>query len=799
ALSLFYTTTINAQTELWGISTNYEGKAFLYSTDGNAENVVERLEFNNDYFEYGLLSPSSSEFCIANNGKLYITISDGGENGNGGIVEFDPNTNRCIPVYYFDNTVGGYKSIPTKHTLIKASNGKLYGTIKGGTLNGEEKKNIIYEFDTNNYTFTEKYVFDFDIEPRGKLVQLADDNFYGTATTNNVGHGVQDILYKFNLNSSTFSIIKEFRWGSGEDPDDGIYPSPYLIEGESGVLYGLTILGGEPDQSRNRGGTLFSYNTNNSTYSQLVSFSGQDNVGANPRGSLVKGTNGNLYGIVSSVKIFKYNPTSGELSSVGDAPSDHSQNDASHTLMLANNGRIMGMTSSGVIYSFDPTVGTIDTELETTRSSNIILTEVNNNFYAIVNHDENDIYGNKGAIIKFDNNNKSYENIFSFGHTNFRGIPSNYASIIEGSNGCFYGVSTTGVATFFGGGAIFEYDPITDYFQNIHIFYSNKDGRNPEGKLLLSDNNRLYGYTSKEMFEYDLTNKIYKQVVNFGKYETSGSSSPIQASNGKIYGMVNGNPYGDEKPYLFEYDINTKNYQIKFDFGTLPLNINGVIGSLIEYNGKLYGLVSNGNSGYLFEYNMSTSDVAIKVNFYKSTKLDTGIGPNALILASNNKLYGVTGKGGTSDIGILFEYNPTTEIFTKKMDFNLPDGKYPQGGLMQASNGKLYGRAWYGGSENISILYEYDITTETYSVKIEYPFVNYNMGALFDTNPSILKDDSSFNIDKKNIAIYPNPAIENISIKSDINISKIEIYNQQGQLVLFSNKKQNINVSMLNS
>jgi len=798
---------ITAQPELWGIA-NYGSEALLYSTDANGENMVNKLEFNGDYYSYGLSNPSSSEFCHADNGKLYFTINSGGENDNGAILELDPLTNRVIPVYYFQNTVGYSGVVPTKYTLIKASNGKLYGTIKnrGSITDGvENRKSIIYEFDTNNYTFTEKYVFDYNIEPLGKLVQLANGHFYGTATTNNALHGVKDILYKLDISTSTLSVIKEFRWGNGEDPDDGTSPSPYLVEGESGVIYGLTFFGGEQDQSNNRGGTLFSYNTNNSTYAQLVSFSGQDNVGANPRGSLVKGSDGNLYGIVSSIKIFKYNPSTKDLSSVGDAPSDYSQNDGSHTLMLANNGKLMGMTESGVIYSVDTDGTSIDIEFETDKTSNIILTEINNNFYALVNHDDNDKNNttSKGAIIKFDNSNNTFENIFSFGHTNARAIPSTYATLIEGPNKHLYGLSNYGITSFFAVGAIFDYDPISGYFQNIHVFYSDKDGSNPEGGMLLADNNRLYGYTSAEMFEYDLSNNNYEQVADFGNHNTSKSNTPIQASNGKLYGMINGATYDDDyKPALFEYNIETKNYEIKFDFGTLPLNIVSVIGSLIEYNGNLYGLVSNGNSGYLFEYNLSTSEIEIKVNFYKSTKVETGQYPVALILANNEMLYGVTNAGGAYNNGILFKYDPTTEIFTKKMDFDLPEGKSPLGSLMQASNGKLYGRARYGGSDSKSILYEYDIVSETYDIKIEYDFINQkntNTGALFETNPNSLKEGSSMNIDKTYTSIYPNPVIDYINIKSDVNITKIEIYNQLGQLVLSKFNTQNINISTLNS
>lgn len=778
--------TINAQINFWGIS-SYGADDFMYST---GEGVDKNIDFNYDYYSYGLYGTSSTEFCLANNGKLYFTVGSGGEYDNGGIVEFDPNTNRCIPVYYFENTVG-YNGRATKYALIKASNGKLYGTIEGVSLGDGETKSIIYEFDTNTYAFIEKYIFDTDYKPKGKLVQLANGFLYGTATGLSDN---SDIIYQFAIGASTMSIQYEFT--RENNVDGGSSPSSFLIDGGGNVLYGMTFHGGKPDQSRNRGGTLFSYSPTSNSHTRLVSFSGQDNVGSHPRGSLVKDASGNLYGIVSGNKIFKYSPSSSELSSVGDTPLDVSQNDASHTLMLASNGKIMGMTSSGVIYSFYPNSASINIEFETDRRCDVVLAEANNNLYALVKNDEKDGIGNnKGAIIKFDDSDNSLENIFSFGHTNARVPPSTTATLTKGPNGHIYGLTSgAGVASFFATGALFEYDPVTDYYQNIHVFYSNIDGRDPEGGLLLVDNNKLYGYTTTKMFEYDLTNRSYSQVVDFESNVTSSTNIPIQASNGKIYGTLAGG-----KPGLFEYDIVTGNHEIIFDFTTLRYNINSVIGSLVEYSGKLYGLVSNGNSSYLFEYNMSTSEVLMKVNFYNSTKVETGQYPNALILTDNDKIYGTTIRGGTSSQGTLFEYNPASDVFVKKMDFSLPDGKYPLGGLVQASNGKLYGRVQHGGSEEKSILYEYDIATETYVIKMEFDFLNNNTGTLLEFSSGDPTSVPSFNMEDKSVSVYPNPTTGHIRVDSDIEVSSIKIYNQIGQLVSSNFKRQSIDISHLNA
>ena len=60
--------------------------------------------------------------------------------------------------------------------------------------------------------------------------------------------------------------------------------------------------------------------------------------------------------------------------------------------------------------------------------------------------------------------------------------------------------------------------------------------------------------------------------------------------------------------------------------------------------------------------------------------------------ASNGKLYGLAGFGGTYNLGVLFEYDLTTSTYSNLVDFDLPIlGGGPHGKLIEAPNGKLYG------------------------------------------------------------------------------------------------------------
>jgi uncharacterized repeat protein (TIGR03803 family) len=43
----------------------------------------------------------------------------------------------------------------------------------------------------------------------------------------------------------------------------------------------------------------------------------------------------------------------------------------------------------------------------------------------------------------------------------------------------------------------------------------------------------------------------------------------------------------------------------------------------------------------------------------------------------NGKFYGTTNKGGTSDGGVIFEWDPETNIYTKKIDMDIDKGYNP--------------------------------------------------------------------------------------------------------------------------
>ncbi len=73
--------------------------------------------------------------------------------------------------------------------------------------------------------------------------------------------------------------------------------------------------------------------------------------------------------------------------------------------------------------------------------------------------------------------------------------------------------------------------------------------------------------------------------------------------------------------------------------------------------------------------------------------------------ASNGKLYGMTQVGGSSGAGVIFSFDPSSSTYKKLKDFDNTNGGYPTGNLMQASDGKLYGMTHRGGSSDVGVIF----------------------------------------------------------------------------------------------
>jgi uncharacterized repeat protein (TIGR03803 family) len=183
----------------------------------------------------------------------------------------------------------------------------------------------------------------------------------------------------------------------------------------------------------------------------------------------------------------------------------------------------------------------------------------------------------------------------------------------------------------------------------------------------------------------------------------------------KIWGITNNGGSGTIGT-VYNLDSNGTNQSLLKQFaaenpGSKPF------GDLIEVNGKLYGLTSEGgnyNKGVIFSYDLANQQYAKLFDFDGTAN---GANPKGkLMLASDGFLYGVTSKGGANEGGVLFSFDTLSNAFVNLHDFTTNTGIEPDGGLVEQSPGVLFGVTYRGGNSgaDFGVLYKYNIALDDY-------------------------------------------------------------------------------------
>jgi uncharacterized repeat protein (TIGR03803 family) len=189
---------------------------------------------------------------------------------------------------------------------------------------------------------------------------------------------------------------------------------------------------------------------------------------------------------------------------------------------------------------------------------------------------------------------------------------------------------------------------------------------------------------------------------------------------GKLYGTaIGGGQFSGGT--LFEYDIITEEFVVKASFSNSVTGANPFGKLLKAANGQLYGMTYSGGSedlGAIFQYNLTTEVLTKKIDFDGTIK---GSNPRSGFIEVNGHLYGLTSKGGDNDEGVLFEYTTSTNAFVKKIDFsNELTGKSPFGGLTIGTDTELFGTTFEGGTVNKGVIFKFDYSDDSFTRVIDF-------------------------------------------------------------------------------
>ena len=716
-----------AQTQLWGMTwwggANGLGTIFKTDASGNNQSVEQSFVYYNEG-----KSPLYTNLVQASDGKLYGMTQAGGANNMGVLFQYDPITSVYIKKLDFAGTTNGSNPYGS---LMQATDGKLYGMTYGGGANG---KGVLFQFNPATSVYIKKLDFAGTSNgryPHGSLMQATDGKLYGMTSAG--GANDNGVLFQFDPSTSVYTKKLDFAGTSNGD-------TPYgsLIQATDGKLYGMTSSGGT-----HYSGVLFQFDPATSVYVKKLDFE-QTTNGSYLSGSLVQASDGTLYGMTyggganNLGVLFQFDLTTSIYTKKLDFSGTTNGSNPYGSLMKATDGKLYGMTSAGgangqgVLFQFDPTTSVCSKKLD--------FAGITNGSYpagSLIQATDGKLYGmtsagganNNGVLFQFDPTSSGYVKMADFNSPIKGSYPT--GSLMQATDGKLYGMTNHGGANDIG--VLFQYDPLISVYTRKLDFAGNSNGSYPRGSLIQATDGKLYGMTNQGgvndlgvLFQFDPATSVYVKKLDFAG-TTNGSSpqgSLIQATDGKLYGMT-GAGGANDLGVLFQFDPATSAYVKKFDFDFT--NGSSPTGSLMQAtDGKLYGMTYGGGPngwGVLFQFDPTTSIYTKKLDF---AGISNGRYPKgSLMQATDGKLYGMTYYGGANTMGVLFQFNPTTSVYVKKLDFaGTTNGSYPYASLMQATDGKLYGMASQGGTNNQGVLFQFDPATSVYTKKLDFNSTN---------------------------------------------------------------------------
>ncbi|HEV2207706.1 MAG TPA: choice-of-anchor tandem repeat GloVer-containing protein [Verrucomicrobiae bacterium] len=345
---------------------------------------------------------------------------------------------------------------------------------------------------------------------------------------------------------------------TGPTSANGSFPRGQLLEGQDGFLYGTTYAGGS-----NNLGTVFKVAKNGAHFSLLHSF----NDGDFPYAGVVQGSNGTLFGTTSGGgtnnggTLYRINP------------------DGTGFSVLVN----FGVTNGDAVAPAAGLAQGADGALYGTAS--------------------NGGTNNLGAIFKINQDGGNYSLLYSFGSTSGDGtLP--FGALVQGRDGALYGTTQSGGTSNLG--TVFKLNPDGSGYQILHNFTGPAaDGRLPLGTLVQGADDFLYGTT--------------------------------------YYGGTN------DLGAIFKIDTNGNNYAVLRSFAAGQDGSQPVAGLARGTDGALYGSTRYGgsaDSGFVFKLNGDGSGFTVLHVFSQLTS-DGAQSFAPLLLGSDGALYGTTFYGGS--------------------------------------------------------------------------------------------------------------------------------------------------------
>lgn len=293
-----------------------------------------------------------------------------------------------------------------------------------------------------------------------------------------------------------------------------------------------------------------------------------------------------------------------------------------------------------------------------------------------------------------------------------------YGSLVA-SGSTLYGMTSSGGA--YNLGTIFKINMDGTGYAVLHSFAgavvgAPTDGANPKGSLTLSGST-LYGMTSGggiragegTIFKINTDGTGFAVLYSFGSngngYDAAWPDGSLTLSGSTLYGMTTGGGTSGNGT-IFKINTNGTGYSVFYSFAGMPTDGQWPEGALILSGSTLYGMTGRGGTsnttwyegmGTIFKINTDGTGYAV-LHFFADSPSD-GTDPCGDLVRSGSTLYGMTNVGGTTDSGVIFKINTNGTGFGLLHSFGVADSdmELPVGSLI-VNGSTLLGMACDGGT-----------------------------------------------------------------------------------------------------
>jgi uncharacterized repeat protein (TIGR03803 family) len=669
---------------------------------------------------FGNASQSGSQpvgVLVGADGVLYGTTSGGGICNSGTVFRVNVDGSDYSVLHAFGaNTNDGVTPLAG---LVQGRDGMLYGTTSFGGTNGT---GIVFKLATDGSAYTSLHTcgsaYSGDAASPTALIQGADGALYGVAQSGGTNFG--GVVFRLGTDGSAYGVLHHFGWEGPPDwlPEDG--PVPVAVtQGADGGLYGVTQAGGT-----NNAGVVFMLGTNGSDFAVLYTFGDFANDGATPVG-LAQGSDGVLFGVTQSGGSY----TNGVV------------------FMLNTDG-----SGYGLAHEFTGTLN--DTSGDGATPGAGLMRGADGSWYGTTLHGGTDC--DDGTVFRMNADGSGYQVIRRFTFINsifydtFSTDGQQPGPLAQGANGLLYGTTayggTTGQGAYMntGVGTLFALATnAMDYAVIYNFSTTGGDGQSPVGGLILGRDGSFYGVTQAggpagqgSVFRINADGAGYHILYGFGLDPIDGynpKTGLMQGADGMLYGTTFQGGYagGTGDGIIFKVNPDGSDYTEVLSFGFYAAAGQTPTSAPLQgHDGNLYGTTSDGGymsrgwGGFGIVYTVGTNGLGYAVLHEFSTNNLEGRTPySGLIQGSDGTLYGTT-YGGVDYDGSRWLYGTVFKLLTNGSGFqvlhtftnNSVDGINPYAGLIAGADGFLYGTTQYGGTNGSGTVFKLSTSGSSYQV-----------------------------------------------------------------------------------